>query len=121
MSLVSGPTMSVNRALSAAMTPRVSSTLKRRLGDEGDRGRPRKVEGGDVAFRRDQVHRRVHLPERAHDLGMAGMADQHQRPALGDIVPALSVHLGDQRAGRVEHRQAARARLLHHRGGRHAR
>ena len=34
------------------------------------------------------------------------MADQDQRAALRDIALALVVHLGDQRAGGVEHRQA---------------
>ena len=38
---------------------------------------------------------------------MPGMADQDQRAALADVTLALVVHLGDERAGRVEDREAA--------------
>ena len=40
---------------------------------------------------------------------MAGVADQDQGPAARHIAVGLHVHLGDQRAGGVQHRQAARA------------
>ena len=43
---------------------------------------------------------------------MAGMADQNEPAALADIALALIVHLGDQRAGGVEHRQLARRGLF---------
>ena len=43
---------------------------------------------------------------------MAGMADQHD-PASGlGIAAALDMHLGDQRAGCVDHRELALFRLL---------
>ena len=51
------------------------------------------------------MHLGRHLADRALDLGMAGMADQHDLAALGGVAPALVVHLGDQRAGGVDHRQ----------------
>ena len=38
-------------------------------------------------------------------------------PAAGHVALALGVDLGDQRAGRVEHRQAARLRFVDHRLG----
>ncbi len=46
---------------------------------------------------------------------MPGVADQDQRAALRDILPALHVDLGDERAGGVEHIQAARLRVGFHR------
>ena len=54
------------------------------------------------------MHRRADLAHGAFDFGMAGMADQDQRPARVDVSLALGVDLGHQRAGRVQHRQAAR-------------
>ena len=47
------------------------------------------------------------LADRALHLGVAGMADQDDLAALGGVAAALVVHLGDQRAGGVDHRQAA--------------
>ena len=38
---------------------------------------------------------------------MPGMADQHDLPGLGGIAAALLMHLGNQRAGCVDDRQAA--------------
>ena len=58
---------------------------------------------------------------RAFDLRMAGMADQDQRAALGDIALALVVHLGDQRAGGIEHRQPARRGFVLDAARRHGR
>ncbi len=48
---------------------------------------------------------------------MAGVAYQDDRPALADVVLALGVHLGDQRARGVQDRQAAGLGLAHHRAG----
>src|SRR3546814_5252913 len=44
----------------------------------------------------------VPLPHRALDLGMAGVADQHHVAAGAAVARDLEVHLGHQRAGRVE-------------------
>jgi hypothetical protein len=43
---------------------------------------------------------------------MARMADQDQGSAARDIPLALQMHLRNQRAGRIEHRQAAGLRLV---------
>ena len=51
------------------------------------------------------MHLGRHLADRALDLGVAGVADQHDLAALGGVAAALVVHLGDQRAGGVDHRQ----------------
>ena len=120
---VSGPTIVGKRAFSASMTARVSSTLKRRLGDEGEL-----VGVGDGEARRHprrceiRCTRPVDPAHRALDLGMAGMADQDDLAALVGVALALDMHLGDQRAGRVDHRQAAlagrRSRLRWRRRGR---
>ena len=45
-------------------------------------------------------------------LGMAGMADQHDLTPAGGIAAALVVHLGDQRAGRIDHWQSTLGRPL---------
>ena len=67
---------------------------------------------GHVAFGLHQRHRLGDLAHRAFDLGMAGMADEDEPAALADIALALVVHLGDQRAGRVQHRKLARRGFL---------
>ena len=57
------------------------------------------------------------LVEAAHGafhLRVAGMADQDHVEALARVLADLHVHLGDQRAGGIEHRKAAPLRLLHH-------
>ena len=61
------------------------------------------------------MHRRADLAHGAFHFGMAGMADQDQGAAMADIALALVVHLGDQRAGGVQHRQAAVCGGLDHR------
>ncbi len=45
------------------------------------------------------------------------MADQHQGAAQSAVPLALDVHLGDQRAGGVQHRQTAVGRRFDHRAG----
>ena len=47
------------------------------------------------------------LAERALDLLVPGVPDEHDQVALGREPPRLDVHLGDQRAGRVDRVQAA--------------
>ena len=53
------------------------------------------------------MHLGRHLADRALDLGMAGMADQHDLAVLASVAAAFVMHLGDQRAGGVDHRQTA--------------
>ncbi len=107
MSLVSGPTIVGKRAFSASMTARVSSTLsvvwvmKASLSGSATSSR------GDLLGGRDQMHAAVDPPHRAVDLGMAGMADQDDLAALIGVALALDMDLGDERAGRVDHRQPA--------------
>ena len=60
------------------------------------------------------MHLGRHLADGALHLGMAGVANQDDLAALGGITAALVVHLGDQRAGRVDHRQTAFGRQLLH-------
>ena len=63
----------------------------------------------DLLGLRDQMHLAGDPAHRAFDLGMAGMADQDDLAALIGVALALDMHLGDQRAGRVDDRQAALA------------
>ena len=62
----------------------------------------------DFGLGADDVHGRAHLADSALDLRMPAMADQNELAPLGDIVAALSMHLGDERTGGVQHRQPAR-------------
>ena len=111
MSLVSGPTIDGKRAFSASMTRAGVVDRQRRLGDVGEL-----VGIGDVRAARPPRRCEIRctlagdLADRALDLGVAGMADQDDLAALGGVALALVVHLGDQRAGGVDHRQAALAR-----------
>ncbi len=75
------------------------------------------VEGRHVPHGLHQVNAAVDLADGALDLGMPGMADQHDLAALGGVAAALGVDLGDQRAGGVDHREAAVGRDLFHRAG----
>ena len=90
---------------------------ERRLGDVGDGRIVRQVEPGDVLDRRDEVNGRADLPRGAFDLGMAGMADQDQRPAARHVALALVMDLRHQRTGGIQHGQAARLRLVDDRLG----
>ncbi len=104
--------MSENLRVSACDDALGVVDAERGLRHVGDRRIGRQVQFVDFLLVLHQRHRRRDLPHRAFDLGVAGMADQDQLAALADIALALVVHLGDQRAGGVEHRQAARAGLL---------
>ena len=67
------------------------------------------VDPRDVVERLDQRHRAVgHLAERADHLGVAGVADEQDVPAVGDQPLGLAVDLGYQGAGRVDEGQTAR-------------
>ena len=70
------------------------------------------VERGDVGRVLHQEHRAGNLAHRALDFGMAGVADQDHLPSGGDVALALAVDLGDQRAGGIEHGQAALFRVI---------
>ena len=85
---------------------------ERRLRHIGDRRVGRDVELVDFLLVLHQRHRRGDLPHGAFHLGVARMADQDQLAALADIALALIVHLGDERAGGIEHRQVAGRGLL---------
>jgi hypothetical protein len=52
------------------------------------------------------------LARRADHLFVALVADQHDVVVVGGEAARLDVHLGDQRAGRVDRPQAARGRLV---------
>ncbi len=85
---------------------------QRRLRDVGDRRVSGDVERIDVFFGLHQRDRLGNLAHGAFDLGVAGMADENEPASLGHVALALVVHLGDQRAGGVEHRQLARGSLF---------
>ena len=72
------------------------------------------IESVDVAFGLHQSHWLGDLAHRALDFGVPGVTDENEAAALRDIALALVVHLGDQGAGRVEHRQVPRGGLLLH-------
>ncbi len=80
---------------------------QRRLGDVGQLVRVGDFQQRHVLDGLHQVHLAGHLADRAFHLRVAGMADQHDLTPLGGVAPALVMHLGDQRAGGVDHRQAA--------------
>ena len=61
----------------------------------------------------------IEAPDRALDLRMAGVADQHDLARLARKARHFHVHLGDQRTGGIEHLQPASLCLLLD-GGRHA-
>ena len=88
---------------------------QRGLGDEAEIVRIRRhVSVGvlDGLDQRDGALRQ--LAHRANHLGMAGMADQHDMAAEALVAHRLLVHLGDQRAGRVEIEEFARLRIGRH-------
>ncbi len=66
----------------------------------------------DVLGGLDEVDAVVGLAHGAFDLGMPGVADHDHLPALAAHPGDLDVDLRHQRAGRVEHLQPARARLV---------
>ena len=108
--------ISGNCACSARMMPAVSSTdsvvcvTKPRARGIG------RLERRDIGLGLDQRHRALRqLAHRADHLGMAGMADQQHMAAEPLVAHRLLVHLGDQRAGRVEIEQIARLRIRRHR------
>jgi hypothetical protein len=76
---------------------------QRGLGDEGEIVGILRREGLGVFRGLDQRHRaRRQLPERADHFRMMGMPDQEDFAAALEMDRGLAVHLGDQRAGRVQ-------------------
>ena len=87
---------------------------QRRLRDVGELRVRRERQPGDVLDRLDEHDRLGRLAHRPDDLLVAGVADQHDRVALGGIAARLDVHLRDERARGVDRVQAARGRALEH-------
>jgi hypothetical protein len=75
----------------------------------------RQRERGDFGFALYQYHGAGNLADRAFHFRMPRVSNQYQRAALCDILPALHVNLGDERAGCIENIQAARLRVRFHR------
>ena len=90
---------------------------ERGLGDEGDALGVRELEPVDVPGRGDEVDAPVRVADRALDLGVAGVADQHDLAAFPGVPPALDVDLADERAGGVDDLEPAALRLLDHAPG----
>ena len=90
---------------------------ERRLGDVGNPVRIGDLQVIDLGHRADQLDRLGRLAHRADDLLVALVSDQDDRIALGGVFARLGVHLGDQRAGRVQHVQLPLAAALVHLGG----
>ena len=57
------------------------------------------------------------LTDRALDLLVVGVPDQEHRVAAAGVAAHLGVHLRDERAGRVDHREVPGRRLRPHGGG----
>jgi hypothetical protein len=73
------------------------------------------LEIGNLRGRFDQINAAIALPHRAFHFRMPGVADHDDFLALPTHPQHFDMHLGHQRAGRVEHRQAARFGLAAHR------
>jgi hypothetical protein len=80
---------------------------ERRLGEVCDPRGILDLERVDVLLGLDEHDRAGHLAHRALDLLVPGVADEHDRVALGSELDRLAVHLGDERAGRVDRAQPA--------------
>uniref|UniRef100_A0A0N5A5U6 NAD-specific glutamate dehydrogenase n=1 Tax=Parastrongyloides trichosuri TaxID=131310 RepID=A0A0N5A5U6_PARTI len=88
------------------------------LGHEGQAFGVTNLQVGDIFFVFDQVDRTaiagVVLAHGAFDLGVPFVADQDAFLAIATVLGHLDVHLGHQRAGRVEDLEAAPRRFLAH-------
>ncbi len=100
---------------------------QRGLGDESEIVRVLRREGAGILIGLDQGHRaRRQLAERADHLGMVGMADQEDFAAALEMDRGLAMHLGHQRAGRIQRKEIAalglgRNRFRHAMGREHHR
>ena len=113
MSSLCGPAIDGKRSFSTATISAVSSTesvvcvIQARL--SGSRGSKR----ARILHRLDQRDgARRKLAHRALHLRMAGMADEHDLAPAPVMQDRFLVHLGDERAGRVEDEDVARGRVL---------
>ena len=114
MSSVRGPVMLGNFSRSLRMIARVSSTDSVVCEMKATRSGSSTSSALDVLLGLDQHDVVGRLAHRALDLLVAGVADQHDRVALGGELLRLDVHLGDQRAGGVDRLQLARAGVRVH-------
>ena len=80
---------------------------QRRLRHVGELGARGKLERRHVVARLHQQDRLGDLAHRSDDLLVAGVTDQDHREAVARVAAGLDVHLGDQRAGRVDRAQPA--------------
>ena len=96
---------------------------ERRLRHDGELRRVAHGELLGIGHRLDQVdapaEARVEAAHRALHLRVAGVADQDHVEAVARVAADFHVHLGDERAGRVEHGEPAPLGLLLH-AARHA-
>ena len=109
MSSVRGPVMAGKRSRRRRDDRARLVDRERRLREVGDPRRVVDLERVDVLLGLDQHDRSGRLAHRALDLLVAGVADEHDRVALGGELDRLAVDLGDERAGRVDRPQAARS------------
>ncbi len=90
------------------------------LGDEAEVVRVLHLELGHVFRRLHQIHAPLAilvLTHGADHLGMTGMTDEHGLGALATGAMDLHVHLGHQRASRIEHLEGTGLGHLAHRLG----
>src|SRR5262245_3159264 len=80
---------------------------QRGLRHVGNRGILGEGEGLDIVLRLHKQDRSRNLANSSFHLRVAGMTDQDHRASLAQVVAALSVDLRHERAGRVQHAQAA--------------
>ena len=107
MSRVSGPSMSGESGFECGDDRPGIVHAQRRLRDVSERGIVWQVECRDVFDALHQSHGAVDLPHRSDYFRMIFMSNQDQRAALRSITPGMMMHLGHERAGRIEHRQTA--------------
>ena len=104
-----------NFSFSAWIMSRASSRRKRRLRQIGHAVGVGNFERLNLGHIRDHLGHIRRLAQRALDFVVIAVADQHQRIALLGKLHRLDVHLRHQRAGRVNHLQAAPLAALAHR------
>ncbi len=105
MSRTSGPTIDGKRAVSDGDDPARVINRQGRLGDVGQLLRIFYIQLPNVLDRLHQVHLGRHLTDCAFYLGVTRMPDQHDFPVLACVAATFVMNLGDQRAGRIDHRQ----------------
>ena len=108
MSSVRGPVIAGNRSRSRPMIAVGLVDRERRLREVGDPGRILDLERVDVGLALDEHDRGRGLAHRPLDLLVAGVADEHDRVAVGGELDRLAVDLGHERAGGVDRPQPAR-------------